>query len=274
MQPQDLACRLLPGELYIQILSYARKGCPVDCGEPWSLETIERARDQGPHVSALEPENTELLWNEVTYQNGAKFVRLERASVLFKPPLPRELKISRVAVVPQVGRRGRVILNLSAKVDMRPAKSRARPQLGPAPPPSRYHASVNETTVEAEDQGPVKALGTAALAILMFMYEVPCNWVIDWHKIDLSDGFWRMIVEAGKEYNFVYQMPRRAGQDEDIYVIPSSLQNGVAKQSGLVLHRHGGGPRTATPYPRSVSEDRHFSPTQVREVLCAGRDTN
>jgi len=226
MQPQDLAIRLLPSGTTIQILRFAWKGCPVNCGEPWSLETIERAREQGPHVTALEPDNVELLWNEVTYQVGAGFVRLATASELFQKPIPWELKISRVAVVPQVGRRGRVILNLSAKVDMRPKRSRARPQLGPDPPTPRHHPSVNETTKPAEDQKPVKALGTASLAILMFLYDIDCRWSIDWQKIDLSDGFWRMIVEAGKEYNFVYQMPPKEGQEEDIYVIPSSLQMG------------------------------------------------
>ena len=229
MQPQELAIRLLPKGIALQILRFARKGCPVNCGEPWSPEVIQRAREQGPHVTALIPENVELLWDDVTYQNGAEFVRIERASILFRAPLPPELKISRVAVVPQTGRRGRIIVNLSAKVDMAPTaekKRRARPHHGSEPPAKRHRPSVNETTEPAEDQGAVKALGTAMLAILMFMFDVDPEWVIDWQKIDLSDGFWRMIVEKGKEYNFVYQLPRRPGDTEDHFVIPSSLQMG------------------------------------------------
>jgi hypothetical protein len=45
-------------------------------------------------------------------------------------------------------------------------------------------------------------------------------------KIDLSDGFWRMIVEEGKEFNFVFQLPKRPGDTETFYVVPSSLQMG------------------------------------------------
>jgi hypothetical protein len=45
----------------------------------------------------------------------------------------------------------------------------------------------------------VKALGTALSSLLFFMFDTECGWEIDWQKIDLSDGFWRMIVEAGKE---------------------------------------------------------------------------
>ena len=163
-------------------------------------------------MTALAPENAELVWEDVTYQQSARFVRIEPASQLFKEPLPKELKISRVAVVPQTGRRGRIILNLSAKVDMLPSsgkkrRARKKKQLrfaGAQPDEPRHRPSVNETTEPAEDQRPVKALGTATLAILLFMFEVDPTWVIDWQKIDLSDGFWRMIVEAGKEYNFVY----------------------------------------------------------------------
>ena len=177
-------------------------------------------------MTALEPDNVELIWEDITYQQKAGFIRVVRASELFKEPLPRELKISRAAVVPQTGRRGRIILNLSAKVDLRPKRSRARPRAGPEPPPPRHHPSVNETTEPAEDQRAVKALGTATLAILMFMFDIDPYWEIDWNKVDLSDGFWRMVVELGKEYNFVYQMPPRQDQDEDHFVIPSSLQMG------------------------------------------------
>ncbi len=176
-------------------------------------------------MSALTPENVELVWEDVSYQQSAKFVRIVPRSVLFRGPVPRELKISRVAVVPQTDRRGRIILNLSARVNLEglngSRRNRKRKNQQGA-----YQPSVNETTADAEDQKPVKALGTALLAILMFLFDVNPEWVIDWEKLDLSDGFWRMIVELGMEYNFVYQLPRRPGDTEDHFVIPSSLQMG------------------------------------------------
>lgn len=35
-----------------------------------------------------------------------------------------------------------------------------------------------------------------------------------------------MIVEAGKEYNFVFQMPQRLGDSVRYYVVPFALQMG------------------------------------------------
>jgi hypothetical protein len=86
--------------------------------------------------------------------------------------------------------------------------------------------SVNETTVPAEDQDAVKKLGKAMPALLRFMFECPTTWEIQWQKIDLSDGFWRMIVSAGAETNFVFQLPPRPGDNQRYFVVPSALQMG------------------------------------------------
>jgi hypothetical protein len=170
-------------------------------------------------------ENVYLIWDDVQYQERAGFVRIVRESELFGEGVPeeviRELKISRLAVVPQANRRGRLILNLSATVDLPPTRKK-----GSRHRRKRQHPSVNETTEEAEDQDAVKALGSALPSLLLFMFETNCAWEIDWQKVDLSDGFWRMIVEHGKEYNFVYQLPPRPGDDGKFFVIPSSLQMG------------------------------------------------
>jgi hypothetical protein len=77
-----------------------------------------------------------------------------------------------------------------------------------------------------ENQSSVKALGPALPSILKFMFDTDCTWEIDWQKIDLSDGFWRMIISTRAEHNFTFQMPTRP-QDKDIfYVVPLSLQMG------------------------------------------------
>ena len=222
MQPQDLAARILPREEYDRLSVFASLGCPTDCGPPWEPEVIKAAREAGPHTSALAPDNVELIWEDITYQAEAGFVRIVTESQLFEgDTVPEELKISRVAVVPQANRRGRIILNLSAEVDLGVQRATGRRRWK-----KKTHPSVNETTQDAAEQEAVKALGTALSSLLLHMFESSSSWEIDWHKIDLSDGFWRMITEAGKEYNFVFQLPMREGDTERKYVVPSSLQMG------------------------------------------------
>jgi len=222
MQPQDLAARILPREEYERLSVWTTRGCPTECGPPWEAEVIEAARRAGPHTSACTPENVELIWDDIIYQAEAGFVRIISESQLFDgEEVPEELKISRVAVIPQENRRGRIILNLSSEVNLGRKRATGRRRWKEV-----IHPSVNETTVEAAEQAGVKALGTALKSLLLYMFDTSCSWEIDWQKVDLSDGFWRMIVEAGKEYNFVFQLPKREGDAETYYVVPSSLQMG------------------------------------------------
>ncbi len=217
LSPQNLARRLLPADRYEQIMGFAQEGVPAECGDPWPEEVIEAARRAGPHISALTPGGVDLLWSDIQYRVDAGFVRLIPERDLFGRDMPKELKISRVAVVPQENRRDRIILNLSAEVKVPGMTRRQR---------GYVHPSVNETSQPAEDQRAVNLLGRALLSLIRFAFEVNCDWEIAWQKIDLSDGFWRMTVEASKEHNFVFQMPARNPGDEPTYVVPSSLQMG------------------------------------------------
>jgi hypothetical protein len=58
------------------------------------------------------------------------------------------------------------------------------------------------------------------------MFDTNCTWEIDWQKLDLSGGFWQMVIESGEEYNFAFQMPKRKGGPDITYIVPSSLQMG------------------------------------------------
>ena len=216
LDPQGLAMRIMPAEDFVQLWRFATEGAAADCGEPWPKDVIDQALLAGPHVSALTEAAVELLWDDIQYQVDAGFVKIVPESVLLAHGAPEDLKISRVAVVPQESRRDRIILNLSAQVVF-PGSRRA---------PKRVHPSVNETTTPAEDQAAVKRLGQAAKALLGFMHDADPMWEVLWQKVDLSDGFWRMVVEAGKEMNFVFQMPARPGDTERYFVVPSSLQMG------------------------------------------------
>jgi hypothetical protein len=98
--------------------------------------------------------------------------------------VPSHIKISRVAVVPQVDCRGRIILNLSAGVTLaetdgpRRSRKRKRPDTSLATWPP-----VNKTTDPAADQDSVQALGTVLPELLYFMYDTPHDWVIRWQKM-------------------------------------------------------------------------------------------
>jgi hypothetical protein len=220
MRPQELASRLLPASICETLHQFASDGVPTDCGPEWPQDVKKHALEAGPHTSAMSPENIELIWDDIRYQEKDGFVHIVTEEQLgeISPP---NLKISRVAVVPQTNRRGRIILNLSASVALpsyRPQGQRRRIE--------PVHPSVNETTAPAADQSAAEALGTARNAILRFMFEVDPTWEIDWQKVDLSDGFWRMIVEHGEAYNFVFQLPMRPGDTTRYFVIPAALQMG------------------------------------------------
>ena len=221
MRPCGLARRLLPSFEFERLVEWSVVGVPTQCGPDWPETVIRRACEIGPHVSALTPENVALIWSEIEYQLAARFVRKVTEKELFSLIGIKPIKVSRLAVVPQTNRRGRLILNLSADVDMGRVKVKGKRRLRPW-----VHPSVNETTTPAEDQAAVQALGKARPALFRFMFDVPCTWEIKWQKVDLSDGFWRLIVEAGQEYNFVFQLPRRPGDTTTHYIVPSSSQMG------------------------------------------------
>ena len=221
MRPQELAERILPQMEYEKLLEFATHGCPAECGPPWPAPVIAAARRTGPHMGANTPENVELIWEDIQYQVDAGFVKVVSAAELFDGDPPAELKILRVAVIPQTNRRGRIILNLSAEVELGRERATGRRRWK-----TKTHPSVNETTEPVAIQEAVKALGTALSSLLFFLYDTDPAWEIDWQKIDLSDGFWHMIVEEGREYNFVFQLPKHPGDDEVYYVVPASLQMG------------------------------------------------
>jgi hypothetical protein len=64
--------------------------------------------------------------------------------------------------------------------------------------------------------------------LFQFMADTPADEVICFSKIDLSDGFWRMIVDEDQKWNLCYVMPDPPGAPIRI-VVPSALQMGWAK---------------------------------------------
>jgi hypothetical protein len=85
--------------------------------------------------------------------------------------------------------------------------------------------SVNDTTVWLAPEAPVKELGNVLPRLLDFMASVPPEEHIHFSKMDLADGYWRMIVAPEARWNFAYVMPSAPGQPTRL-VIPRALQMG------------------------------------------------
>jgi hypothetical protein len=197
------------------------KGVPVDCGAPWAWETIEAAVEKGAHKSATTQESIALIEEDVAYQVKAGYARIIRWEELQRIR-PKNLKVSPIAVVPQRDRRGRMILDLSFAVRKGKAgRGRKRGRMDDI----ILQESVNDSTVKLAPDLPVKELGNVLPRLLHFMNSVPAEEHIHFSKMDLADGYWRMIVEPESEWNFAYVMPQKPGEPIRL-VIPSALQMG------------------------------------------------
>ncbi len=98
MQPQPMA-EVHP---FAPTLRKWQQGIPADCGPDWERSVIEAAVDRGPHPTARTPESIALFIKDIEYQIKAGFCRVFLWEDI-KHCLPANLKISPVAVVPQIG---------------------------------------------------------------------------------------------------------------------------------------------------------------------------
>jgi hypothetical protein len=213
MQPQPLAA----GHPFFPTLhQWGSHGVPVDCGPDWQWDAVLAAVAGSPHRSALDPENIALVHEDVQYQVDAGFSKIVLWEDLNQLK-PRRLKISPIAVVPQKNRRGRLVLDLSFPVY--PERTKTNPR------PDPIQAGVNETTIQLASQEPVRAIGNVLRRVLTLLDSAALDEVIMLAKIDLSDGFWRMLVEEDQQFNFAYVMPDPPGQPT-CTVVPVALQMG------------------------------------------------
>ncbi len=77
-------------------------GIEVDCGPDWAWEIVKAAVARGPHPTASTPDSIDLFNEDIAYQVKAGFCKIMLWEDL-KRLQPPNLKISPVAVVPQVG---------------------------------------------------------------------------------------------------------------------------------------------------------------------------
>ena len=203
-------------------------GVSATCGKPWTEAAISAAVARGPHTSALTPGARALIDEEVQYQILAGFSEMVNWSDI-RSRLPENLKVSLLAVIPQVGRRDRLLLDLSFPVQVARPTSKRGQRGWTSPPP--LAPSVNSTTIQQSPDYPVKELGRVLPRLLTFMNTVPSEETIMFAKIDLSNGFWRMLVQESDKWNFAYVLPGTAEQPIRL-IIPHALQMGWTESPG------------------------------------------
>ena len=213
---------------FIETLRKWSVGVSADCGKPWSTTALVAAVARGPHTSAMTDDARALIKEEMEYQIAAGFSEEVLWTDLQKSQ-PSNLKVSPLAVIPQVGRRGRLLLDLSFAVQSpRTTERKRRRQLDSY---TTLAPSVNNTTTKQSPEYPVKELGRVLPRLLHFMATVPSEETIMFSKIDLSDGFWRMLVNEDDKWNFAYVLPNRP-PDPIRLIIPHALQMGWTESPG------------------------------------------
>jgi hypothetical protein len=97
------------------LLQYALDGCPVDCGDDWTLEQLEAAILNGALASANIPEAAAACKKEAL--EGVKEYSCRLVNWIdIKDNFPANLKISPLAAVPHKFRKYQMILNLSSQL--------------------------------------------------------------------------------------------------------------------------------------------------------------
>ena len=191
------------------LLKYATEGCPVNTGQPWTLEEMEAAIHQGPHASALAQDAIaafDIELREKLQKGQARIVNWE--DIRQNPP--PQLKISPLAMVPHKSRHYRSILDLSFPVKL--VDGRKLP-------------SVNSTTVKTGPTGAIDQLGHSLQRIIHAFAQADPNAKIFMAKWDVKDGFWRLDCAQGEEWNFAYVLPTLTPEKIRL-VVPTSLQMG------------------------------------------------
>ena len=77
----------------------------------------------------------------------------------------------------------------------------------------------------------MKELGQVLSRIFDFLAAVPPHEVVHLSKIDLSDGFWRMLVAADDKWHFAFVLPGTP-TDPVCLAIPHALQMGWNESPG------------------------------------------
>ena len=144
---------------------------------------------------------------------------------MIKEELQANFKVLPVTVIPQTGRQGRIILDLSFLVRRPPTKQAGSKQQRTG---EVMAESVNDTTAKLAPQGPARKIAQVLPRLFHDTATMPKDHEIRLSTVNLSDGFWRLIVEPSQICNFCCVMPDPPGARVRI-VAPSALQMGWAE---------------------------------------------
>ena len=84
---------------------------------------------QGPHPTAVSPDAVAVVHDDIDYQVKAGFTEVVYWDEI-KDNLPTHFKVSPVAVIPQTGRRGRIMINLLSFPVRRPPQKGKKRRMG------------------------------------------------------------------------------------------------------------------------------------------------
>ena len=193
------------------LLDYAYYGCPVDCGPDWTLEQMEAAIARGSHPSAKDPEAAKACHDEAMQRVLDGCCRLVPWRQLRDNP-PPNLKISPIAAIPHKSRKFRMILDLAFRLQVNHQRI----------------TSVNDASDKTlAPQHAMYELGNVIPRIIHTMANAPNTGIpFLFSKVDLKDGYWRMVVNKHDAWNFAYVLPAIHPDDEPTLVVPDSLQMG------------------------------------------------
>ena len=192
---------------------YASQGCPVDVGRNWTAEELEAAVEKGPHSSSLEPDAIEQIQMEArekVKQGFAKIYTWEWLKEnLHKHP---QLKLSPLAMIPHKSWKYRAILDLSYQLLVA----------------GYLLPLVNDATKDCAPEEAISQIGSVLPRIIEALARVDASdGPVSMMKVDLTDGFWRVMAKEGEEWNFAYVLPNHPGKPVEI-VVPAALQMGWA----------------------------------------------
>jgi hypothetical protein len=211
MQPSAFALQHAAAPL---LHEYATKGCPVNCGPDWSHERILAALEYGAHPTAKVPQALKCLIEEAEAKVTHGFSRIITWKDI-KNDVPKKFKLSPVAMIPHKSKLFRSILDLSFVL-----RSQRSTTL----------KSVNEDTIKLAPQQSMNQLGKTLKRIIAALADChAANRKMMFAKLDIKDGFWRLVVSHEDAWNFCYVIPNtdpNAHIDDTKIVVPNSLQMG------------------------------------------------
>jgi hypothetical protein len=195
------------------LFDYAKNGCPVECGEEWSDTKILKLLRKGPHRSSLRPDAIRQLRKETMEKCSQGYARVVRWGDI-KNNIPKNLKISPVAMIPHKSKQYRCILDLSFTLFEDGIE----------------YKSVNETTSRKAKPQAMAQLGHCLNRIINTLADnYNPSEPFMFTKLDIKDGFWRMRVSNDDAWHFCYVLPtlkKNIKEEEIELVVPNSLQMG------------------------------------------------